>query len=238
MSDKPILFSTPMIRALLAGRKTQTRRLLKSVRVFGGHETKSVTLRGDDLGRSLLEAAQFRSLGGDCMTWTARAFDYQAPVKRTHWNVHLPIGIGDHLWVRETWARLPKTAYALPKIIDPADLDMAAYYRADFYHSGKPLWRSPIHMPRWASRLTLIVTDVRVQPLLEISDEDAIAEGCPGTLGCNPDFPDEYDPAPAEEYRELWNRLHGADAWDKNPWVAAYTFKVHKCNIDQLQAAA
>lgn len=75
------------------------------------------------------------------------------------------------------------------------------------------------------SRLTLLIENVRVQRLQDISEEDAVAEGCPGRLGPNPDFPDEWDPAPQEEFRGLWNDIHGPDAWDRNPWVVALSFR-------------
>jgi hypothetical protein len=93
-----------------------------------------------------------------------------------------------------------------------------------------------IHMPRWASRITLIVTDVRVQRVQDISEADAIAEGCPGTLGPDPEFPDEWDPSPVEEYRALWDGLNAKRGygWDENPWVAAYSFRPVHGNIDDL----
>ena len=99
--------------------------------------------------------------------------------------------------------------------------------------------RPSIHMPRWASRLTLTVTEVGVQRLQDISEADAVAEGCE----CDVDgwrdylFPSTQCCGTAREsYRTLWNSLHGPDAWDLNPWVAAYTFTVHRCNIDCLPA--
>lgn len=82
-------------------------------------------------------------------------------------------------------------------------------------------------MPRWASRLTLIVTDVRVQRLQDISRGDAMGEGCPFQNMADGDDPREW-------FRALWNSLHGPDAWDANPWVCALTFTVHRCNIDQM----
>ena len=87
-------------------------------------------------------------------------------------------------------------------------------------------------MPRWASRLTLIVTDVRVQRLQDITAADAIAEGChvyasSATIDC--DTPD-----PRQEYRRIWNSIHGPEAWAANPWVAALTFETHRQNIDQI----
>lgn len=86
-------------------------------------------------------------------------------------------------------------------------------------------WRSSIHMPRWASRITLEITNIRVERLHDITEADAVAEGCPGLLGPNPDFPDEWDPSPVEEYRDLWNTINGSGSWDANPWVWVVEFK-------------
>src|SRR5690606_6141569 len=91
---------------------------------------------------------------------------------------------------------------------------------------GKARWRSPIHMPRWASRLTLTVTNVRVQRVAEISSADAIAEGC--AVHANSATIDCDTPDPRDEFRALWNGIHGPDAWDRNPWVAAISFSVRK----------
>ena len=87
-------------------------------------------------------------------------------------------------------------------------------------------WKSPIHMPRWASRLTLVVTDVRVQRLHSINEADAIREGV--TLI------EESLENPRDAFVLLWNSIHGPEAWALNPWVAALTFTVHRCNIDQM----
>lgn len=120
-------------------------------------------------------------------------------------------------------------------------------YRADGngYEDGDGWWPS-IHMPREFSRLTLAVTEVRVQRLQDITEADAWAEGCkPGELN------DRGEPFPAEEfdphgsrgwdcardwYADLWEKLHGEGAWDANPWVAAYSFTVQLGNIDQVAA--
>lgn len=103
--------------------------------------------------------------------------------------------------------------------------------------------RPSIHMPRWASRLTLTVTDVRVERLQDISEADAIAEGCPvstmpGTIG-HPLCPVGFNEmgTPIYWFRELWNSINGPDAWDANPWVVALTFDVARRNIDAVPVA-
>lgn len=95
---------------------------------------------------------------------------------------------------------------------------------------------SPIFMPRWASRLTLTVTDVRVQRLREISEADARAEGVSPITEPNDLKWEHYAPHGAA-FVILWNSINGPGAWDANPWVAAYTFTVQRGNIDQLEAA-
>ncbi|ASP84276.1 hypothetical protein I7F13_27480 [Sinorhizobium meliloti] len=212
MADRPILFSAPMVRALLAGRKTQTRRLCKdqpppgvaiirkTIRPFGGEPYHAFERR-----------TKFGNFGGE------------VPVK---------ISRGDRLWVRETWQGLSFGDYQPTKsslcevryaATDPcADLDGEA--------RGYP-WRPSIFMPRWASRLTVIVTDVRVERLQDISIADALAEGWPGAV--------EANKMPATKwYRHLWDEINGAGAWEANPWVAAYTFTVIKQNIDQIEKVA
>lgn len=85
--------------------------------------------------------------------------------------------------------------------------------------------QSPIHMPRWASRLTLEVTEVRHQRLQDISEEDAIAEGCARHPMIN---------SSKREFRSLWDKLHGKGAWEQNPDVVAVTFFAHTFNVDKL----
>ena len=231
MADKPIIFSAPMVNALLAGRKTQTRRVLKvqppEPCEFAGFY--SVPLSG---------AFQCR-FQGDTTIYTQR----------------LPYAPGDRLWVREAHymtytgdyeiAVYAEDANAVREHFDLINSIAAQHNLADTWKAPHLRLRSPIHMPRWASRLTLTVTDVRVQRLQEISEADAWAEGCkPGELN------DRGEPFPAEEphpkcgwvgwdyardwYADLWDSLHGPDAWDANPWVAAYTFTVQHGNIDSL----
>lgn len=204
MADKPIIFSSAMTRAILEGRKSQTRRILKP-------QPKLLNNGIWYRPYPVLRPRQWAYLHGDRVTGYAE----------------VPYAVGDRLWVREGFAYgwPVKGNHQLPE----CNQEHAITYRADGnrpFGSGRR-WKSPIHMPRWASRLTLIVTDVRVQRLQEISRGDAMAEGCP--------FPNMADgPNPREWFRDLWASLHGPEAWAANPWVAALTFTVHRCNIDNL----
>lgn len=204
MSDIPIIFSAPMVRALLEGRKTMTRRLA----------TRSYVPR------------RFKNAD-------VHAIEIASPWQR--------VKPGDRLWVREGLLRSPEHHWRYA-----ADGTVIILLRTDPRVSAMIAWahhkegdNAPsIHMPRWASRLTLIVVATKIERLQKISDADAVAEGCAGTLGPNPDFPDEWDPSPQEEFRELWGSLHGVDSWDANPEVVALTFTVHKTNIDAMLVEA
>lgn len=243
MADRPIIFSAPMIRALLAGTKTQTRRVLKLPTKthsggpiyerpdMGGWEATTAGGGGEVYrdGTPVPEmAAIWHRTTGVCM-----AAPYQA---------------GDRLWVREAHYLTDQGYFEVP--VYAADEGAAEMHRekiediAQQYRLGEE-WkrphlklRSPIHMPRWASRITLHIEDVRVQRVQDISEADARAEGCPGRLGPDPEFPDEWDPSPVEEFRDLWNSIHGPDAWDRNDWVAAITFRAIHANIDAGSAHA
>lgn len=203
MTDKPIIFSAPMARALLDGSKTQTRRILKPQPPEGS------TFFAYDIGDQ---------------GFFARFLD-----EDENGNADLPFAKisamkGDRLWVRENWT----TGQHLDKT-PPRDIpqEQSIGYPAD--PDGGP-WlgriRPSIHMPRWASRLTLTVTDVRVERLQGISRGDAMQEGCP-----HPNMQD--GPNPVDWFRGVWSDINGPDAWDQNPWVVAYTFTVKKRNIDQ-----
>lgn len=220
MRDRPIIFSAPMVRALLDGRKTQTRRVLKP------------QPRQTDTGEWYLA--------------TPAGFQYLSCP-----HLVLPYEVGDRLWVREAHAMLPRTAYrgsigtgTIAQIEHPTDGYSAAVFREGFDRSGPPKWRPSIHMPRWASRLTLLVTDVRVQRLRQISEADAMAEGMEldnelSAWRCYLPKPSRQDfwLCPRESFRTLWDSLHGQGAWNENPWVCATTFTVHSANIDTLEPA-
>lgn len=218
MSDKPIIFSAPMVRALLAGRKTQTRRVLKPQPEFRGgcgdwHDAEEwgwETEDGDQL--SVLDIA--------------------------------PNGYhrGDRLWVRETFSC---DGQSDGECLYRATVDDDTGYYAE--EIAEIRWRPSIHMPRWASRLTLTVTDVRVQRLQDISEADAVAEGIeqdPATMafwgadGQGVGGATTLWAQASMAFRDLWNSIHGPKAWAANLWVCAISFTVTPQNIDQIGGKA
>lgn len=203
MTDRPIIFSAPMILALLDGRKTQTRRVMRGVR-----QDNHVVLR----------KASKRRMG---------ITTHVLELERTG---RLPYSPGDRLWVRETWENSTG---------GPRDISFRATVHDDCDWSPEEIatlrWRPSIHMPRWASRLTLVVTGVKVERLQEISREDAIAEGCESPLiGTEAPAPAHgvYLADERTSFAQLWNRLHGEGAWRTNPWIVAVSFVTHMRNID------
>lgn len=216
---KPILFKGPMVRAILAGDKTQTRRV-----VFTGRETRPGYARGT------WDCESWDAIGPDKtitkVPWTAESIAEQ---------IKSPYRVGDRLWVRETWA------LSTGNIADPgalvryqADGTLASLevpgVAGDFgeFLSTSDRWRPSIHMPRWASRITLEVTGVRVERLQEITEEDAIAEGMkPVTYFMADGTVDEAMTVAARSLFALtWDSLAGPGAkFSDDPWVRAYEFK-------------
>ncbi len=239
MTDRPILFSGPMVRALIAGTKTQTRRdLMKSFERYPqlqGYDTNG-TLKPINGRRVPCVEFAHSQLG----LWDPEA----NPNGLSGWYVPLKAAVGDRLYVREAWrvaagydghspAKSHKGKPVLPNFAVVA-------YEADTLPEGVGKLRQAMHLPRWASRLTLTVTDVRVERLQNISDEDAIAEG----IERSERFPDRFmTPAgdyavPVVAYQRLWESINGPGSWDANPWIVAYTFTVHHGNIDTLSKEA
>tara|TARA_R110000737_G_scaffold225521_1_gene240328 strand:- start:272 stop:1054 length:783 start_codon:yes stop_codon:yes gene_type:complete len=232
-----------MIRALLDGRKTQTRRVLK----LNGARPAFCGGRGD-LDDPTCWGWEDTNHGD----WITLEKD---PGQRMGWRdwVGAPRA-GDRLWVREAWQTVD--AY---EDVKPSEMggDEPILYVADDYVErwGWPgcggRWgrkRASIHMPRWASRLTLTVTDVRVEPVQAISAEDAKAEGLTpdpnaGALavemGCNWTFDgDSRHGSPVSAFAALWDSLNEPRGygWQTNPWVIAYTFTLARQNIDATGA--
>ena len=198
MNERPILFSKPMVLALLAGTKTQTRRLAKPA------PTEHRLANGQSLWSFDGSYGQFAEhVFGSCMAKLAPC-PYGAP--------------GERLWVREAWGFDSGVRGDFRPLgrndLSGMDLLTHTLYRAD--GGEAPRWRPSIHMPRWASRITLEVTEVRVQRLHDISEEDALAEGCTS---------DPFATA-REHFRVLWDHINGAKApWSSNPWLWCIGFR-------------
>jgi hypothetical protein len=208
MTDRPIIFSTPMVVALLAGRKTQTRRILGTT--------------GPGRGRFNIFNAE-----------TAWADSYVMDPGNAEWREKCtPYAPGDRLWVREAWGLGLSDHGDCPRY--RATMDYQCGDKILSEHESPFRWRPSIHMPRRFSRLTLHVTEVRVQRLQEISEEDALAEGVGRLTITSPKLGTSI--TATDGFRDLWNSLHGADAWDANKWVAAISFTVERANIDQVAA--
>lgn len=219
MADRPILMSAPMVRALLAGTKTQTRRVLR--------------VPAHPAVRDWVLDSEFRA--------TARAHSEEVATQYVttfpHGRVRCPYGQpGDRLWVRENGWQRPECSER--DMRDGADTWPAYEYDADgIDHAHVELlkewgWkrRPSIHMPRWASRITLALTDVRVQRVQEISEDDALAEGADGPhpASWHPDASEIGPSSYVSGYRDIWNSINGPGSWEANPWAWALTFKATK----------
>lgn len=210
MTEHPIIFSAPMIRALLDGRKTQTRRILKRPT---DHFHASYTHAED--------------LCGTVLWWNGsdRRGGRVEPLRFT---------VGDLLWVREAWAhdaRDIETARAAYEDVMPGRT-YGPYYRATEVAPDTLRWRPSIHMPRWASRITLKVTAVKVERLQDISEEDAEAEGLWRGRARRHLFWHNATACRLMDGRshkvvfaDLWESIHGSGAWEANPYVAAIRFE-------------
>lgn len=220
MTGKPIIYSGPMVRALLEGRKTMDRRVLKNVppqpetNCHPSHQQKHPAPYLDAYCSKRPSPQNPRGMGEFWNWWQA---DDRACLPQFKVG-YMP---GDLLWVREAWAQ--STNHRGP------------IYRAD----GESLirWRPSIHMPRWASRLTLRVTGVKVERLQDISEDDARAEGLSWvapTYGV-PGLAGSWQGSSVAAFASLWDSIHGPGSWEANPWVAAISFDVIKSNIDQVK---
>ncbi|MEK0168894.1 hypothetical protein [Pseudescherichia vulneris] len=221
MKKRGMIFNAEMVRAILDGRKTQTRRIIQSAAKnmqARGHEVISHRAPGDKWYGDYVYSMRDRS--GVWQDFTNEQFLAKCPFGQP----------GDRIWVRETWAEAGGNAPELQ------------LYRANYpdhvpssYENLKSAeeirWRPSIHMPRWASRITLEITDVRVERLSEISEADAAAEGVPPAGDLLPDYPGAYltpkgDFATAKvAFQRLWESIYGEDSWQANPWVWVIKFK-------------
>ena len=199
MKERPILFNAQMVRAILSGSKTQTRRIVKPQ------------------PNAVHDGEPYWYIGG------YRVWGYRpaaaVPLRAGGNPLPCPYGqVGDRLWVREAWAR--------------DDEDGALMYRADLGRDpcadlweqgrleGVPRyrWRPSIHMQRWACRINLQITDVRIERVQDISRGDAMAEGCPfSNMAAGPD--------PRQWYSDLWKQINGPASWEPNHWVWVVEFR-------------
>ncbi len=224
MKERPILFSAPMVRALLDGSKSQTRRTVRNPGFSPGVWAEALPHNNGDGGMGVFGSEAYLRVGFDEAT------------DRAGERIRCPYGfVGDRLWVRETWyCDVPKD--------EPIEARREnLYYRADgeadrqFEQLDPPdarIWQPSIHMFRWASRITLEVTSVRVERLQNITPEDCLDEGvrvprC-GCEGCHRSMticPADGS-ALVESYATLWDGINRDRApWSSNPWVWVVTFR-------------
>ncbi|HBP0509988.1 TPA: hypothetical protein L5Q36_001511 [Pseudomonas aeruginosa] len=217
--ERPILFSGPMVLAILEGRKTVTRRVVK------------------DTGLYAIDAAIH---GGEVAQREREALSTSCPYGQP----------GDRLWVRESWWQAGDWQSTYPeddtgawfgskRIVYSADgappNEPNHHYpnglRNGAYSAAEPnkIWRHrpSIHMPRWASRILLEITSVRIERLQDISEKQALAEGVEleGEGVCWAGAAGTASDSPVESFRLLWELINGAGSWNANPWVWAVEFK-------------
>ena len=207
-SIRPILFSGPMIRALLDGRKTQTRRVMKPQPSDGFAPEVYGTVHKIRDGQFVMRKGHPIDIGYGPINWDGDEA-YPCPNGKP----------GDLLWVRETWADLRGGGFGFQFAYAASTDSRGNEIRREYGVK----WKPSIHMPRQASRLTLRITDVRVLRLQDISESDARAEGRSLTPG-----------DPAGYFPETWERINGPGSWDANTWVWALTFTIIKANVDTV----
>nr|DAG81830.1 MAG TPA: YqfB-like protein [Caudoviricetes sp.] len=229
-----MIFNAEMVRAILDGRKTQTRRIMK-VQPSEGFSPMNMALETD-------YKAHWYTPG------IVDKDGYLQPAKHDVFGVAsedegytCPFGaVGDRIWVRETFQgplvseELLEEYRAYPeKFENPEYCEYSADggprpEYCDLDDNLRHGWRPSIHMPRWASRITLEITGVRVERLNDISQEDAQAEGMELT-GWRPTYSDPDSGGevwtPYDNFAQLWESIYGEESWQANPWVWAISFK-------------
>lgn len=223
MKERPIIFSAPMVRAILDGRKTQTRRTVKIQHPLDLPNYYAT-------GRTLCELEnqpgawmEFRHTSQDdpCFTGSPAAFLLKCPYGQP----------GDRLWVRESTEEYCAGSVSLSRY--RADGAFVLYSGCDdpAFNGSIAHWNYPrrvrpsIHMHRWASRILLEITDVRVERLQDISEEDAASEGAPCELGRLEGAILGSQASYRKGFIRLWESINGEGSWDENPWVWVIEFK-------------
>lgn len=243
MRERPILFKSDLVRAILSGRKTETRRPI-TPQPKGWTPEPCYT----DAEVAASKARGEAQPEGPCGHWAWCLHGDQDFSE----VVRCPLGrAGDRLWVRETWARVPRTAYhhdpSIPHVVSP-DGDSWAVYRASWERSA-PRWTPSIHMPRWACRLVLPIAEVRVERLQDITEEGAVAEGKAASVarwwacidhkgrsydlcGGEPDAEERaglaaciertHETTARDLFAQTWSDIYGKQdglRWADSPWV-------------------
>lgn len=227
MKEHPIIFSGEMVRAILEGRKTQTRWVIKPP-----------------------PEIKIRDIGEDCseLIWSDKKHCLniggglsQEQLLRKIANDYCPYGkIGDRLWVREAWWKAPPITIKMLR--EGADTWSKVYYAVEEEESDLEKWgwrKMPsIHMPRWASRLTLEIINISIERVQEINEKDAGEEGIEIIKGMAGDFYRDYSHINARAFKSpilsfcsLWNSINAKHGfgWDTNPWVWVIEFKRVEC---------
>jgi hypothetical protein len=199
MTEHPIIFTGESVRAIIDLRKTMTRRVIRIPTVERKREFTGKAWVDPGLGDGPYLKAEYASIKG-------------GPGDTVVNRIYGPYAVGDRLWVKETW--MPETEQGCST--------GAVIYRATDkpYPDGETIlkWRSPIFMPRWASRLTLEVTATRAERLWAMSQEDVRAEGYDSHICCD---------SPETWYPKLWDSINAkrGHGWEKNDWVWVYSFR-------------
>ncbi|WP_115658843.1 hypothetical protein [Klebsiella pneumoniae] len=202
MKERGMIFNSEMVRAILDGRKTQTRRIMK-VQPSEDFTPMNMALETDYKARWYTPGIV--DMDGYLQPASKEVFG----VSNENEGYSCPFGaVGDRIWVRETWNKYGGL------LTYRADHDWIDDMRKETVCTAK--WVPSIHMPRWASRILLEITDVRVERLRSMSQDDARAEGVIAASG-----PMEAGLA----FRELWDSIYGEESWNANPWVWVIEFK-------------
>lgn len=240
MIERPVFFNGEMIRSILQGHKTQTRRIMKNqppehwtpVNSLGDPDYTARTYTKEVIDRHGFLQAGPSVFGVADETWGAVS----------------PSGMpGDRLWVRENWWQAGDSVQSYPGDDEYKwSGSRRIFYAADgtppnepnrYYPNGlsngsfsaanpNRIWkkRPSIHMPRWACRILLEITAVRIERLNDISEKDCRNEGCMGGHGVIPNY--QYSATPREQFSNLWQTIYGCESWKKNPWVWVVDFKL------------
>lgn len=219
VKERPIIFSGPMVNAIIDGTKTQTRRVIKPQPSNACEDE----LEPGDVVMRLGELLKLKESGSG---YGRRGWLNGYPIK-------CPYGVpGDRLWVRETWnmyTRLPAGLTCRYKA-DDSEINKESVAPGHLIPDDHS-WRRSIHMYRWASRITLEITDVRVERLHDISEADARAEGCPldsNGKGYEPPKSDPWQGYGKASFCLLWSKIYAqkkGKSWESNPWVWAVSFR-------------